>query len=417
MKPLVAAPPRKGYSSLMVLLALGALAWLVYYLYKKSLILSERAQAIRDSLKHCPPYLLPDDLDKAARVVESLENQAQSIRNSLRITADKTVRFQIKLFSYFDLLSPIKKKLIIELGPQRTWRVQCIISKLGRGSYGKVVQLFDLHTGQQTAFKIATPAKLNKNNPQEWTQANQDLNKEHINLMTVHRESRIPPPGIQDKPLSMIIILIKVTSSLENARLAYEGTVYNGSLDKLVFRRHLSFKARLHIALQMLRGLEILHAKKFIHHDLKLQNILFRQSPTALQVHVSDLGGVTHEDQLSQVIDSGMAHTPAFTNTFRISLASMMPTDSTQKYCVQKAEECSVGLTLCSILTGIEVTKVDYDAKHESIWSTVRDRKKYEPLISKIDNYIRRNIVISFLNANIHELKEMVEKFHQECTV
>lgn len=415
-KPLAAAPPRKGYGTLMVLLALGALAWLVYYFYKKSLILSERAQAIRNSFKHCPSHLQPYDLDQAARVVEALENEAKCIKNSLRITADKTVRFQIKLFSYFDLPTARKKKFIIDLGPQRTWHVQYIVSKLGRGSYGKVVQLFDLHSGQQTAFKIATPAKFNKNNPNEWTQANQDLNKEHINLLMVHRQSHTPPPGIQDKPLSTVIILIKLASSLMSARLAYEGTIYTGSLDKLVFQRHISFKARLSIALQVLRGLEVLRAIKLIHHDLKLQNILFRQSPMDLQVHVSDLGGVTHEDKIPQEVDSGIAHSPAYTNSFRISLASLMPTDGTQKYCVKKAVECSVGLTLCSILTGREITKEDYDVRHELIWSTVRNRKKYEPLISKIDNYIRRNIVISIFNANITELKELFEKFHRECT-
>jgi serine/threonine protein kinase len=403
----------------MVLLALGALAWLVYYLYKKHLTLSERAQAIRDSFKHCPPQLQPHDLDKAARIVEALENEAENIKSTLHITADKTVRFQIKLSSFFDLLSAQKKKLIIEIRSDRTYRVQCITGKLGRGSYGKVVELFDLHTNQQTAMKIATPAKQNKNNEQDWKQAETDLTKEYNNFAIVYNRGAIHAVGVQHKPLSKVIILIKLTANRLTQRLAYEGNRYNGSLDQLVLQK-ISFKMRLYITLQVLQGMETLRAKKLIHHDLKLQNILYRFRPQERmpQVFVSDLGGATHENDLPEELKSGLTHTPAFTNSSRIALASWVPIDSVQKYFTEGAVRCSIGLTLCSILTGYCVTKDDYDTFRQLTWfltNPPNQLKKYERLFSTLHSYIQNGLISGYFNMDLSDLREMVQKFYDEC--
>lgn len=107
---------------------IAALAGLVYYLYKKhSLALSGRAQLILNSFKFLPQDLSDHDLIYLAKEVESLQKKTNRLE-----------RFQIRIFPAFYMPLQRKKKFIVEIGQNNTWRVQRIEASIGRGGFGKL---------------------------------------------------------------------------------------------------------------------------------------------------------------------------------------------------------------------------------------------------------------------------------------
>jgi serine/threonine protein kinase len=385
---------------------MAALAGLAYYLYqKRNLALSGRAQTIFDSF-NTSQGLTERDLIYLAKEVESLQRQVM-----LQPRGTSSERFQLKIYPAFYIFS--SKKYIVEIGRNNTWRVQLIEAPIGRGGFGKVIRLLDLHNGQRTALKIATPPKKDKYDQEYSIKACEDLKKEHRNLILMHTPPPIKPVGIQDKPLSNILTITKLYRS-RSIHLAYEGTLYNGSLDRLNLRL-LSIKLRLGIALQVLQGVEALLAKKLISHDLKPENILFRYQGQELpEVHVSDLGGVTLESELQQELKNGIAHTPAYADSTRLLVAQEIPLQFLQRHLVRNSEKCSLGLTVFSIITGQTAT---VESSLEEIWKSARLplEGEYKKLFSALKNYSSTGFFSGLFKSNISGLRELVEKLYLNC--
>jgi serine/threonine protein kinase len=342
-----------------------------------------------------------------ARKVESLEKQIK-----LQKERNLTNRYQVKTYSgWFQLQSKTKKFLITE-EKDNTWRVQYIETLLGRGGFGKVIGLFDLHTGAKTALKIATPPKAHKENQVYIEHANKDLEKEHRNLEHVHTSPE--PIGVQDKPLSPVVKIIKLYQALVHVRIAYEGTCYDGSLDKLLRRGTLSPKMRLGIALQVLQGVNTLMTNKLISHDLKTSNILYREHAILPEVHVSDLGGATHEDELQDEISTGgLVHTPAFADISRLQLAESVPIGFFQRSLVRTSEKSSIGFTIMTILTGKDVT---VQSNLEESWESagLPLDGDYKKLFSALQTNCSTGLVNAWFKSSIPTLIKMIQKLYQQ---
>jgi serine/threonine protein kinase len=397
----------REFRSIVAFMALAALSSLVYYFMRQYLSLSPRAQIIRNSFRYAPNSFNELDMVSIAKKIESLENQIK-----LQKDRNLTNRYQVKTYSgWFQLQSKAKKFLITEEA-DNTWRVQYIEILLGRGGFGKVIRLFDLHTGARTALKLATPPKAYRENQQYIAHANNDLEKEHRNLKLVHASPT--PIGVQDNPLSPIVKIIKLYQALVHVRIAYEGTSYDGSLDKLLRRGTLPLKMRLGIALQVLQGVNTLIRNKLISHDLKTSNILYRKRAILPEVHVSDLGGATHEDELQDEINTGgLVYTPAFADISRLQLAESVPIGFFQRSLVRTSEKSSIGLTIMTILTGKDVT---VQSNLEESWKSagLPLDSNYKKLFYALKTNCSTGLLNGWLKSSIPTLIEMVQKLHQQ---
>ncbi len=386
----------KGHGNAKVLLALAALAGLVYYLIQRHLTLSVEGEKIRGGFKNPPKSLSGLDLYFLAKKIESLQIQ-KMIPNG---------RCKIEVFPAF-----ARKKFMVSKGEDNTFRVQYIAAKLGQGGFGKVVLLVDLQDGKETALKVAKIPKEFNHKAGYLASAQDDLLKEHKNLMLVHT-SKHKPRNVQDKPFTPVLTVTKLYNSKSKVSLAYEGSVYDGSLNKLKVMTF-NLKTRLGIALQILQGMETLLANKLISHDLKPANILFRGDSDSLIVHVSDLGGVTHQDQLSEALDKGLAHTPAFADSVRMGAASVIPIGFVQKRLVRDSEKCSIGLTIIWVLTGDLPTETK---GLKMIWQKagLPSDGAYKALRSALEKSFDTSLLGSFFKDNVDDLKKKVEKLYNK---
>jgi serine/threonine protein kinase len=399
----------REFGSIVVFMALATLSSLVYYLMRQYLSLSPRAQIIRENFRHAPDSFNELDMVSIAKKVESLEKEI-----GLEQDRNPTSRYQVKSYSGLFQFQFKARKFLITEEVDNTWRVQYIETLLGRGGFGKVIGLFDLHTGVRTALKIATPPKELKENQTYIEQANKDLEKEYRNLIRVHTSPDIEPIGVQDKPLSVIVKIIKLYQALVRERMAYEGTCYDGSLDKLLRRGMLPLKMRLGIALQVLQGMNTLIRNKLISHDLKTPNILYRERAILPECHVSDLGGVTHEDELQSEINSGgLVHTPAFADTKRIQLAESVSIGFVQRSLVRTSEKGSIGLIILTILTGQDVT---VNSNLEEIWRSAKIplESDYKKLFSVLKTNSSTRLCDAWFKSSVSNLIKMVQKLHQQ---
>jgi hypothetical protein len=389
------APPEvdstpKG--SIVVLLALTALAGVAYYLFQRCFALSIEAQRIRNSFQNPPRGLNSLDLYLLAKKVESMRNQ--------RMTLDE--RCKVRIFPNFFNLR-IRKKFIVYIGPNNTLRVQYIEANLGNGSFGKVVRLVDLYSGNRTALKVAT---LPKSRRDELAKAEQDLKKEHRNLMIVHRPGHLSL-GVQERPETPVLRIFKLYESLTSESVGYEGPLYDGSLDKLQMG---SFpkKDRLFIAFQILQGMETLLAHELINHDLKPDNVLFRRVRGSFLVHIGDLGGATLEGHLGRELKSGIAHTSGFADNARLAVATLIPINVVQKSLVRCSEKRSIGVTIFWVLTGEDVTD-------KSLFREAWRRAElpldgnYGELLMALEKSVDTGLLSQFFKDNVQGLKKKVE--------
>jgi serine/threonine protein kinase len=388
----------KGYGNTIVLLALAALAGLAYYLIQRHLALSIEGQKIRDGFENPPESLSWWDLRCLANKIESLQIQ-EMMPNE---------RCKIEVFPAFT-----RKKFMVSKGHDNTLRVQYVAATLGQGGYGKVVQLVDLQDGKETALKVAKVPKEYDHHPGYLRSAEADLQKEYDNLMLVHT-SKHEPRNVQDKPVTPILTVTKLYDSKSKVSLAYEGSVYDGSLNKLDVKA-LILKTRLWIALQVLQGMETLLVNKLISHDLKPANVLYRGSSDALIVHVSDLGGVTHQEQLGEELNKGLVHTPAYADPVRIGVASAIPIGFVQKGLVRDSEKCSIGLTIIWVLTGhLPTAKKPLNV----IWEKagLPSYGKYKKLRSSLENSFNTSFFGPLFKDNLEGLKKKVEKLYNQIS-
>jgi hypothetical protein len=372
--------------SIVVLLALTALAGLAYYLFQRHFALSAEAQRIRNSFQNPPEALNSLDLYLLAKKVESMRRMTPADRCKVRIFPN-----------FFNL--KIRKKFIVYIGPNNTLRVQYIEATIGKGGFGKVVRLVDLYSGRMTALKVAR-------NPENVAKAEQDLKKEHRNLMIVHT-SRYPALGVQEKPETLVLRIVKLYESSMRESIGYEGPLYDGSLDKLVMMSF-DIKDRLFIAFQILQGMETLLANKLINHDLKPANLLFRLVRGSLLVHIGDLGGVTLEGQLGRELASGIAHTPRYADTSRIAVASAIRIGFFQRSMVRSSEKCAIGLTIFWVLTGQDVSD---QRLFRDIWlrAGLPSDGRYGELLEALETSADTSFLGQFVKINIQELKKKVE--------
>lgn len=399
------SPTSQRYGSAAVVLALAVIAGLVVYFIQRQLALSVEGKNIEDSFKKPPKSLSWLDLRCLAQAIESLKLQEMRPNERYKVA-----------------IGLIRKKFIVSLGPDNVLHVQYIRKKLGQGGFGKVFKLIDLHTGAKTALKVAEIPEEFKHGemPTEYkgreeyvkraylNAAEEDLRKEHSNLMIVHQSGK-PVLGVQDKPLTPILTITKCYDSASKVRLAFEETIYEGSLDKLDIEK-LPVKTRLYIALQVLQGMRTLAHNDLVSHDLKPQNVLFRGSV----VHVSDLGGVTHKDDLSEELKKGLPHTPAYADTETIELAATVPIKFLQKKLVKHSEKCTIGLTICWILTGNLLEDIN---SIDTLWQQAGlSDKAYSGLLKALKAVFKGGFAATFFVNNVKALKKEVKKVYKQSS-
>lgn len=408
----VVSPVPKEYGTTVVVLALAALAGLVYYLIQRQTTFSQEAQKIRDSFKNPPKSLSYFDLNWLAQKIES-------------VTVEKmqpNERYKVVIF-----WGLWRKKFIVSKGEDNAIHVQYIRKTLGQGGFGKVVKLIDLHTGVKTALKVAEIPKEFKHGEmptefkghEEYVKvaylklAEEDLKKEHNNLMHVHKPGK-KPVGVQDKPLTSVLTITKLYESSSKVRLAFEGSIYEGSLDRLDVEK-LPVQIRLYIALQVLLGMKTLFNNNLISHDLKPQNVLFRRvEQKELIIHVSDLGGVTREGDIAEELDKGLAHTPGFGNSEMIDLAASIPFGILKKKLVRDSEKGTIGFTICWILTGRlpeDINSIDEICKEAGLSGNV-----YKDLLKAIKKVFEGGLIAWLFKDNVKALRREVRKTLKEVS-
>lgn len=148
----------------------------------------------------------------------------------------------------------------------------------------------------------------------------------------------------------------------------------NGDLDDYISKSPLGLKRAVDLTINVLSGLSTLHSSRYLHRDLKPQNIFINSKHQAL---IGDFGSV-------RFLPEGTIHVPASSHAILYR-----PPESCQinKYGFE-GDVYQVGIVLYQLLGGY----LPYD---ELAWLTTSKLKKYEDLGNPIDKSIYVDEVIT----------------------
>ncbi|PWA50234.1 toll/interleukin-1 receptor (TIR) domain-containing protein [Artemisia annua] len=160
----------------------------------------------------------------------------------------------------------------------------------------------------------------------------------------------------------------------------------NGSLDKHLHRKDLTWIQRLHICLDAANGLKYLHddlehQHRIVHRDVKSSNILLDDN---LKAKISDFGlsKIALANVPCSVIISGACGTPGYVD----------PVYQDHNILTQKADVYSFGVVLFEVLCGRLVNVRQYQDEHYFSAKLAQNHYEMETLDEIIDSDLRGQI-------------------------
>jgi len=238
-------------------------------------------------------------------------------------------------------------KYLLSLDDHEAIKIQRFGKVLGRGGFGKVTELIDCKTNQRTALKVATPPKpkyKGKYNLEELKFAEKDLKQEVANLNYLNPKG--DAMGIQKPPMTSIFKVNKTYSSQPSSRLAFEGAIYDGSLDKLKVNS-LPVETQLDIIYQIVKGVQLFRKLGMVHCDLKPANIFYKKQNGKYFVYVGDFGSAWREGK-----NKGLAYTKHYATQNDVTEITGSVTNYGEFYSAKKHDIYSLGVTLRELLFG-----------------------------------------------------------------
>ena len=157
-----------------------------------------------------------------------------------------------------------RRGLVIQIDDKRYE----VLGSLGAGAFGKVFSVREVEGGKVYAMKVSSHMRRS--------------------CMEALREIEVlKRPDIVD--CEDFVVLHEACLVQDHYYLFYEeycATLY----DFMVQSKRCSFARLRDFALQLIRGIQVLHRAGYVHADLKPENILI-ESPSTLKLKIGDLGG------------------------------------------------------------------------------------------------------------------------------
>ncbi|XP_076029907.1 cyclin-dependent kinase-like 2 [Oratosquilla oratoria] len=154
-------------------------------------------------------------------------------------------------------------------------RKHSMVGVLGRGSFGSVYALTNSKTGEAYAYKISTPIKMGFHAVKCELRALKRL-RPHPNVVRM-LEYHICP---QTNQVGIILEMVDHDLHCILSRLA-------------IFRSSISPEHVKSVMEQLLKGIDFIHSKGFVHFDLKPDNLLITECGT---LKICDFGLTEHID-------------------------------------------------------------------------------------------------------------------------
>ena len=198
-----------------------------------------------------------------------------------------------------------------------------IISQLGKGGYGKVLEVRHKKTNAIRACKLISKLKIKEKDLQRIRREINILKKaDHPNIVKVYE--------IYETKRSLYIIMEKCNG----------GELFDRIIDNISKNKMYSEKVTAKILLQIMSAINYCHKNGICHRDLKPENILFsnKDNEDNNPIKLIDFG-------LSQIIDGKNLKSKVGTAYY------VSPEVLSGKY-TEKCDVWSAGIILCILLTG-----------------------------------------------------------------
>lgn len=291
----------------------------------------------RNSLSNNTTNSTPIESKKVLSEITQLENIGKNLQTNGSLTEKNRVKVKHN-----------GNKYLLSVNNDKEIKIQRVVKKLGRGGFGKVTELHDIKTNQHTALKIATPPKPSKHNvyPLKGLQsAERDLNKEVENVKYLNENG--DAIGIQKPAMTSVFTVEKQYPSRSKTRIAYEGIIYDGSLNTLRVHQ-LPLKTRLEIVHQIVKGVQLYRQKGMVHSDLKPANIFYKKEDVNYSVYVADFGGAYKESD-----QQNLAFTEKYVTKNDLNEITGSFTQQGKFYSAKKLDIYSLGITINELLFGV----------------------------------------------------------------
>ena len=150
------------------------------------------------------------------------------------------------------------------------WQRYVDVQTLGRGAFGLVREVVHRQSRQQYAVKILFKGTSNEGNEGLATELHALLELRHRNLVSLHAAYETP---------SKLYLVMSLCRGGALCKGRGPAAVYSEAVTKSIL-------------LQIIRGLEHMHSKDFIHCDLKPENVLFVESGAdrSTYINIIDFG-------------------------------------------------------------------------------------------------------------------------------
>ncbi len=188
--------------------------------------------------------------------------------------------------------------------------------RLGRGSFGSVLLGQDIDTGEWVAIKLFLE------------------NNEESKSSIIRENETLESLGL-------------LVSALENAsvmKLAYGSNLSNSLFDEEGHRRPMSPHEKLALCLDLVKNLQHLHDAKFIHCDLKLENMMW--DPKTQKSHIIDVGLAQKMDLHGQYVTSSQMGTLGY-----MAFEIVNPLSKGHVIYSRQSDNYALGLVLAMILS------------------------------------------------------------------